>query len=71
LILVVFVCCYEKWLTKQLWLQIGIEINHFPGIKDDVDFTEKMVKEQSVFCLPAKVKITEEWYLVFVVTWLV
>ncbi|XP_048769647.2 tyrosine aminotransferase-like [Ostrea edulis] len=37
-----------------MYLMIGIDIDHFPGIKDDVDFTEKLVKEQSVFCLPAK-----------------
>lgn len=46
-------------------LQIGIDIDHFPGIKDDVDFTEKLVKEQSVFCLPAKVKSLYSFILVF------
>ncbi|KAK3086702.1 hypothetical protein FSP39_022197 [Pinctada imbricata] len=37
-----------------MYMMIGIDIEKFPGIKDDVDFTEKLVKEQSVFCLPAK-----------------
>lgn len=27
----------------------------FEDIKDDVEFTEKLVAEQSVFCLPAQV----------------
>jgi len=33
---------------------IGIDIKKFPTFKSDVDFTERMVTEQSVFCLPAK-----------------
>lgn len=37
-----------------MYMMIGIDIDSFPGIKDDVDFTERMVKEQSVFCLPAQ-----------------
>ena len=29
----------------------------YPDYRDDVDFTESLVTEQSVFCLPAKVLI--------------
>lgn len=36
--------------------QVGIEMDHFPDFKDDVDFTEHLVMEQSVFCLPASVR---------------
>lgn len=36
--------------------QVGIEMDHFPDFKDDVDFTEHLVTEQSVFCLPASVR---------------
>lgn len=36
--------------------QVGIELDHFPDFKDDVDFTEHLVTEQSVFCLPASVR---------------
>lgn len=36
--------------------QVGIEVDHFPDFKDDVDFTEHLVTEQSVFCLPASVR---------------
>lgn len=38
-------------------LQVGIDTKNFQNIKDDVDFTEKLVSEQSVFCLPAKVSV--------------
>lgn len=37
-----------------MYMMIGIDKENFPGMKDDIDFTEKMVKEQSVFCLPGK-----------------
>lgn len=36
--------------------QVGIEMDNFPDFKDDVDFTERLVMEQSVFCLPASVR---------------
>lgn len=36
--------------------QVGVEMDHFPDFKDDVDFTEHLVTEQSVFCLPASVR---------------
>lgn len=36
-----------------LYMMVGIEIEHFPGINDDRQFTEKLMEEQSIFCLPA------------------
>lgn len=42
-----FVCKFD---------QVGIEMDHFPDFKGDVDFTEHLVMEQSVFCLPASVR---------------
>ncbi|XP_029009970.1 tyrosine aminotransferase [Betta splendens] len=36
-----------------MYLMVGIDMDHFPGFKNDVDFTEQLVTEQSVFCLPA------------------
>ncbi|MEQ2243846.1 hypothetical protein ILYODFUR_011026 [Ilyodon furcidens] len=36
-----------------MYLMVGIEMDHFPDFKNDVDFTERLVTEQSVFCLPA------------------
>lgn len=36
-------------------LQVGIEMEHFPEFENDVEFTERLIAEQSVFCLPATV----------------
>lgn len=36
-----------------MYLMVGIDVVHFPEFKNDVDFTERLVTEQSVFCLPA------------------
>ncbi|KAG5848558.1 tyrosine aminotransferase [Anguilla rostrata] len=36
-----------------MYLMVGIEMKHFPSFQSDVDFTERLVTEQSVFCLPA------------------
>ena len=38
-------------------LQVGIDMQRFPEFSSDVEFTEAMVKEQSVFCLPATVSV--------------
>lgn len=46
--------CLHACLCK--CVQVGIEMDHFPDFKDDVDFTEHLVTEQSVFCLPASVR---------------
>lgn len=37
-----------------MYMMVGIEMDHFPEYKNDVQFTEALVTEQSVFCLPAK-----------------
>ncbi|KAJ7311807.1 hypothetical protein JRQ81_006116 [Phrynocephalus forsythii] len=36
-----------------MYLMVGIEMNHFPEFENDVEFTERLIAEQSVFCLPA------------------
>ncbi|KAL3062169.1 tyrosine aminotransferase [Trematomus bernacchii] len=36
-----------------MYLMVGIDMDRFPDFKNDVDFTERLVTEQSVFCLPA------------------
>ncbi|MBN3285870.1 ATTY aminotransferase, partial [Polyodon spathula] len=38
-----------------MYLMVGINMEHFPEFESDVDFTEKLIAEQSVFCLPATV----------------
>eukprot|EP00128_Syssomonas_multiformis_P010920 Colp12_sorted_trinity150504_noHs@9751 len=37
-----------------MYLMVGIDIDYFKDIKDDMDFTQRLVTEQSVFCLPGK-----------------
>ena len=37
-------------------------MERFPEYKNDVEFTEALVTEQSVFCLPAKVSIYSVLY---------
>ncbi|XP_061783869.1 tyrosine aminotransferase isoform X3 [Nerophis lumbriciformis] len=36
-----------------MYLMVGIDIDRFPNFHNDVNFTEQLVTEQSVFCLPA------------------
>uniref|UniRef100_A0AAY4DJ67 Tyrosine aminotransferase n=1 Tax=Denticeps clupeoides TaxID=299321 RepID=A0AAY4DJ67_9TELE len=36
-----------------MYLMVGIDMDNFPEFQNDVDFTERLVTEQSVFCLPA------------------
>lgn len=36
-----------------LYMMVGIDIEHFPEFGNDLQFTEKLMEEQSVFCLPA------------------
>lgn len=38
-----------------LFLQVGVDISKLDAITDDLDFTEKLIAEESVFCLPGKV----------------
>lgn len=36
-----------------MYMMVGIDMKAFPEFNNDVELTEKMVTEQSVFCLPA------------------
>lgn len=36
-----------------MYMMVGLDMKHFPEFKSDVDLTERLVTEQSVFCLPA------------------
>ncbi|XP_074528601.1 tyrosine aminotransferase-like [Halichoeres trimaculatus] len=42
-----------------VYLMVGIETDHFPDLKNDVDFTESLLTEQSVFFLPAPFVVGE------------
>jgi len=37
-----------------MYMMVGFDTMMFPDIKNDLDFTEKLISEQSVKCLPAK-----------------
>ncbi|XP_020819403.1 tyrosine aminotransferase [Phascolarctos cinereus] len=37
-----------------MYLMVGIEMEHFPEFENDVEFSERLIEEQSVFCLPGK-----------------
>ncbi|CAM9790910.1 tyrosine aminotransferase [Lampetra fluviatilis] len=37
-----------------MYMMVGIQMDKFPECKDDVQFTQRLVTDQSVFCLPAK-----------------
>ncbi|KAM8775618.1 tyrosine aminotransferase [Rhynchonycteris naso] len=37
-----------------MYLMVGIEMENFPEFEDDVEFTEQLIAEQSVHCLPGK-----------------
>jgi len=45
--------------------QVGIAIEHFPEFQNDVEFTERLVTEQSVFCLPATVNYSSPYFTLF------
>uniref|UniRef100_S4RJM6 Tyrosine aminotransferase n=1 Tax=Petromyzon marinus TaxID=7757 RepID=S4RJM6_PETMA len=37
-----------------MYMMVGIQMDKFPEYKDDVQFTQRLISDQSVFCLPAK-----------------
>ncbi len=43
--------------------QVGIQMEKFPEFVSDLGFTEQLVTEQSVFCLPAQVKTTNVYLI--------
>lgn len=38
-----------------MYLMVRLDMDHFPGINNDLEFSQALIKEQSVFCLPASV----------------
>lgn len=46
----------RKLCEHVTFIQVGINMDNFPDFKNDVEFTEQLVTEQSVFCLPATVR---------------
>jgi tyrosine aminotransferase len=37
-----------------MYMMVGIDMHCFPGMKNDLEFVERMVSEESVFCLPGQ-----------------
>lgn len=38
-----------------MYMMVGLDLKYFPGIKTDLDFVQMLIKENSVFCLPASI----------------
>ena len=38
-----------------MYIMVGIDLSKFKGINNDLEFVQMLIKEQSVFCLPASV----------------
>lgn len=36
-----------------MYLMVKLDLKHLPGINSDLEFSQALIKEQSVFCLPA------------------
>lgn len=57
-------CCHSPSLPVHcvdllFFLQVVIDLDHFPEFDSDVAFMRKLVLEQSVFCLPGVVRERE------------
>ena len=39
-----------------MYMMVGIDLRHYPLLMSAVDFMEKLMSEQSVFCLPGEVR---------------
>jgi len=40
--------------SAAMYMMVCIDMNHFEGIEDDVDFVKKFLAEQNAFCFPSK-----------------
>lgn len=40
-----------------MYMMVRIDLDSFPDFANDIDFTERLMTEESVFCLPASVRI--------------
>ncbi|XP_045127295.1 tyrosine aminotransferase-like [Portunus trituberculatus] len=37
-----------------MYMMVGVDMAKFPGLKNDLELVERMISEESVFCLPGK-----------------
>jgi len=40
-----------------IYMMVGIKLKHFPNLNTAIDLMEKLMSEQSVFCLPGEVML--------------
>jgi tyrosine aminotransferase len=40
-----------------MYMMVGIDLEKFPDIKTDLEFVQLLIKQKSVFCLPASVSL--------------
>lgn len=45
-----------------MFIMVGIEVSMFKDIKDDLEFTAKLLEEKSVFVVPGQVSIVMNCY---------
>ena len=45
-------------------MQVGVELDRFPAFENDLQFVERMVTEESVFCLPGRVSSFNSIFIV-------
>ena len=38
-----------------MYIMVGIDLKCFPGIESDMEFAQTLIREKSVFCLPASI----------------
>jgi tyrosine aminotransferase len=48
-----------------MYLMVGLDLKSFPGMATDLDFVQALVREKSVFCLPAQVEQKKNFELNF------
>jgi aspartate/methionine/tyrosine aminotransferase len=46
---------YQSIDTIISFCKVGVNVSEFKDISDDVDFTQKLVAEENVLCLPGQV----------------
>lgn len=42
-----------------MYMMVGLDLQRFPQFPTEIQFVEQLVTEESVFCLPGKVRLWE------------
>lgn len=51
-----------------MYLMVKIDLDHFPYFQTELDFIQKLMEEESVFCLPGQVRLKQKFCWVSVKT---